>query len=38
MKFVVCHSSSINRISCGDPRPATIGITFGTGLSSRTLM
>ena len=36
-KFSVCHFSSWTAISCGDPRPARIGITPGIGLSPRHL-
>ena len=32
MKLVVCHSSSMSFISCGDPSPARIGITPGNRL------
>ena len=38
MKFSVCHFSSWAFISCGDPSPAKMGITPGTGFSSRTFI
>ena len=37
-KFSVCHCSSWTTISCGEPRPATMGMTPGIGFFSRTLM
>ena len=35
MKFSVCHFSSWTFISCGDPSPAKMGMTPGTGFSLR---
>ena len=35
MKFSVCHFSSCTFISCGDPSPAKMGMTPGTGFSFR---
>ncbi len=37
-KFSVCHFSSWMAISCGEPRPARMGMTPGIGFSLRCLM